>query len=88
MLFELAAVKLRRQSIHPLDANLNTLTRGPTYNDAALPEQALSCLSFGEDHITKLDLSRSKFLLVSLQPSLIVLYEEVAGLTMREEGGA
>ena len=37
--------------------HLNTFSRGPAHHDAALPEQALRGLGFGEHHITELDLS-------------------------------
>ena len=86
--------------------HLNTLARGPAHHDAALPEQALCGLGFGEHHVAELNLSlamdkpsvdnkyihpdndtsviehldmdylsRSKLLLVPLQPSLVVLRE-------------
>jgi len=85
---KLIAVELCRQSVHPLDTNLDTLARGPAHHDATLPEQALCGLGFGEHHVAELDLSRSKLLLVPLQPSLIVLYEEMASLTVGEESCA
>ena len=37
--------------------HLNTLARGPAHHDAALPEQALCGLGFGEHHVAELDLS-------------------------------
>ena len=37
--------------------HLNTLARGPAHHDAALPEQALCSLGFGEHHVAELDLS-------------------------------
>jgi len=85
---KLSAVELCRQSVHSLDTDLNTLARGPAHHDAALPEQALCGLGFGEHHVAELDLSRSKLLLVPLQPSLVVLYEEMASLTVGEESRA
>ena len=36
--------------------HLNTLARGPAHHDAALPEQALCSLGFGEHHVAELDL--------------------------------
>merc|ERR1719315_324513 len=86
--WKLIAVELCRQSVHPLDTDLNTLARGPTHNDSTLPEQALCGLGFGEHHVAELNLSRSKLLLVPLQPSLVVLYEEMASLAVGEESCA
>ena len=37
--------------------HLNTLARGPAHHDAALPEQALCGLGFGEHYVAELDLS-------------------------------
>ena len=37
--------------------HLNTFSRGPAHHDAALPEQALCGLGFGEHHVAELDLS-------------------------------
>ena len=37
--------------------HLNTLARGSAHHDAALPEQALCGLGFGEHHVAELDLS-------------------------------
>ena len=37
--------------------HLNTLARGSAHHDAALPEQALRGLGFGEHHVAELDLS-------------------------------
>ena len=37
--------------------HLNSLARGPAHHDAALPEQALCGLGFGEHHVAELDLS-------------------------------
>ena len=36
--------------------HLNTLARGSAHHDAALPEQALRGLGFGEHHVAELDL--------------------------------
>ena len=37
--------------------HLNTLARGSAHHDAALPEQALCGLGFGEHHVAELNLS-------------------------------
>jgi len=81
-----AAVKLCRQTIHPLHAHLNPLPRSSAHHDTSLPEETLRSLSFCEHHISKLDLSRPKLLLIPFKPSLVVLDEEVASLSVREEG--
>ena len=37
--------------------HLNTFSRGPAHHNAALPEQALCSLGFGEHHVAELDLT-------------------------------
>jgi len=67
-------------SIHLLDSD-----PGVTHQHMALAEKSACHLGFSVDNVAKLDLLLAKFLLVLLQPRLVVLDEEVDGVSLGQE---
>lgn len=68
-------------AVHLLNSNPSM-----PYQHVALAQQPASYLRLGVDNIAKLDLLLAKFLLVLLQPGLVVLDEQVDGVSLGQKG--
>ena len=73
----LLVVEEGRLPIHFLDSN-----PGMSHQHMALAKQAAGHLRLSVDHVAELDLLLPELLLVLLQPGLVVLDEEVDGVTL------
>ena len=58
-----------------------------SHQHMALAKKAAGHLRLSVDHVAELDLLLPELLLVLLQPGLVVLDEEVDGVSLRQESG-